>query len=281
MARTIAEIQKQMLDNLAADSTLAPLLTSTSKRAIYTLWTFIVATSIALFEQILDVFTKHVETTVAKGSPSSAAWLQDQVFKFQYSADVPQVIQLINFAPQYPVVDETLRIVTRCSVTSDLANNVIVKVAKAEPPEALEALEVAALQQYVDTIGAAGITYLVRSTDPDRLYIQATIFYSGQYSSVIQANVITALNNLLATLNFGGDIKVSEIERAILSVPGVVDVISNNIKARAEATLFADGTDLVLNNATVARLWPTQAGYIVEEDTAGKTFADSLIFQPV
>lgn len=280
MARTIAEIQQQILSNVAGDATLSPLMTSTSKRAIYNLWAFIVAVAIAVFEQILDVFKSTVEATVAKGSPSSAPWLQNQVLLFQYSSVTPQVVQLIDFAPAYPVVDPLLRIVTRASVTSDLSNSVIIKAAKSDPPEALDPLEIAALQSYINLVGAAGITYVVRSTDPDRLYVNATVFYSGLYSSVIQANVITAISSYLANLPFNGSLKITDIEQAIRGVPGVNDVILKNIKARSESVVFADGTFLVLDNATVARLWPTQAGYIIQEDTAGQTFADSLLFIP-
>lgn len=280
MARTVAEIQKQMLDAVAADPLLSVSLTSTSKRAIYVLWTFIVSVSISIFEQIIDIFTAAVEATVAAGAPSTNAWLQAQAFKFQYSATTAQVIQLINFAPVYPVVDPTLRIVTRASVTSSLANNVTIKVAKGDPPQALAVGEVAALQSYFNLIATEGITYVVRSSDPDRLYINATIFFSGLYSSVIQANVITAITNYLATLPFNGNVKISDIELAIRNVVGVTDVILENIKARDSLTLLASATDLVLANATIARLWPTQAGYIIEEDTVGNTFADTLTFVP-
>lgn len=278
MARTIAAIQKQILDSVTADTTLNPLLTSTSKRAIYLLWTFIQATAINIFEQIIDIFTLNIETIVASAAPSTASWLQNQVFLFQYSLDIPQIVQLINFAPQYPVIDPTLRIVTRASVTSDLSNSVVIKVAKGNPPQALTVDEVSALQSYINVVGAAGITYVVRSNNADKLFIQAEIFYSGLYSSVIKDNVIQAINNYLANLPFNGSMKISDLELAIRGVVGVNDVLLQNIKARADATAFVDGTDLVLANATIARLWPTQAGYIVEEDTPGDTFTDSLQF---
>jgi hypothetical protein len=281
MARKIAEIQKQILDQVAADDVLGPLLTSTSKRAIYVLWSFVTATAIAFFEQVLDFFTADIEAKIAAGSPSSRAWIQDMMFKFQYSVDVPQVIQLINFAPQYPIVDETLRIITRASVTSDLANSVIVKLAKGETtPEALDAPQLAAAQSYLNVIGAAGISYVARSENPDKLYVNATVFYTGLYSAVIKDNVITAIRNYLAALPFDGNVKISDIELAIRGVVGVNDVILQNIKARSDSMAFADGQYLVLNNATVGRLWPTQAGYIVEETTVGETFADSLVFIP-
>lgn len=269
-----------MLDQVKADPLLSSLLTSTSKRAIYRLWTYIVSVSIGLLEQLMDIFKSAVESTVSKGAPASAAWIQDRVFQFQYSADVPQIIQLVDLAPTYPVVDPSLRIITRCSVTTNIANNVIVKVARNEPPQALTASQLSALQSYVNLIGAAGVSYNVVSTDPDQLYIQGQVFYNGQYSDVISANVLQAINTFLAQLPFNGQVRISSLEFAIRNVTGVTDVLLQNVSARPFNAPFTAGTYLVLNNQVISRLWPTVSGYIIPETTAGKTLADSLQFIP-
>ncbi|KAA2242814.1 hypothetical protein F0L74_09810 [Chitinophaga agrisoli] len=280
MARQIAQIEQQILDAKAADPVLSPLLTSTSKRAIYRVWAYIVASSIAILEQLMDVFSAAIESTVAKAAPGSAPWLQAQIFNFQYSADVPQVVQLVNLAPQYPITDASLRIVTRCSVTTDLANSVIVKVAKSDPPEALASNELTALQSYVNTIGVAGVTYTVRSLSSDKLYLQAQVFYNGQYSDVIASNVIQAVNGFLSQLPFNGQMRVSDLEQAIRGVAGVTDVLLQNVQARADGVAFGSGTYLVLNNQVISRLWPTVAGYMVGETTSGQTLTDTLQFIP-
>lgn len=280
MARTIAQVQQQILDSIAADAILSPLLTSVSKRAIYNVWTYIIAASISLLEQLMDIFSLAIETTVAQAAPDTGQWLQAQIFKFQYSADVAQVVQLINLAPSYPVVDASLRIITRCSVTTDLANSVIIKVAKSEPPEALTTNERTALQSYVNVIGAAGITYTVSSLASDKLYVQAQIFYNGQYSDVISANVIQAINSFLSQLPFNGQMRVSDLEQAIRGVAGVTDVLLQNIQARADSVSFGSGTFLVLNNQVISRLWPTVAGYMISETTSGQTLTDTLAFIP-
>lgn len=278
MARQISEIQQQMLDNIAADSTLGSLLTSTSRRAIFRLFTYIVAVSINALENLMDIFTANVESIVAVAAPATPAWLQDQVLKFQYSATTPQVIQLIDFAPQYPIVDETLRIISRCSVTTNLSNSVIIKVATGEPPAALSAPQLSALQSYVNEIGVAGVIYSVTSEASDKLYVQANVYYQGQFSAVIEQNVIEAIENYLAAIPFNGQVKVLDLERAIRAVEGVNDVVLVNVKARANATAFASGSFLVQNQQTIGRLWNTIAGYIVGETDSGNTLADSLTF---
>ena len=280
MARTIAQIQAQIIATKQAQPELAGL-TSTSKRAIWNLWTFVIATCIGIFEQLLDSFLTNVETQVNAIAGASILWLQAKMFQFQYDATIPQVVQLINTVPQYPVVDATKQIITACSVTSSLSNQVTIKVAKSNPYVALVSAELTAAQSYINTIGAAGISYTVISLNPDKLYVQASIYYQGQYSTVIQQNVIDAINSFLQNLsitNFNGSMKISDLEGVIRNVAGVNDVILNNVKGRDDASTFANGVDLVLNNTVISRQWDTVAGYIVQETTSGKTFADSLIF---
>lgn len=277
MARSIAEIQAAIIADIQADSTLSGL-TSTSKRAIWRLWTFVMAVAINILEQLMDVFKTNNEKTVSLAAPETSQWLQDRVFKFQYDATNPQIVQLVNLVPQYPVIDENLRIITRCSVKTNLAGSVAIKVAKGDPPEPLTSDELDALQSYINLIGVTGIAYAVTSTDSDKLYVEADVYYNGGYSAIIQSNVITAINGYLASLPFDGSLKLTDLEAAIRNTEGVTDVVFKNVKARPNATAFADGTYLVTGNQYVGRLWPTVSGYIVEETTTGKTFADTLNF---
>lgn len=278
MARSISDIQQTMLDAIAADSVLSTLLTSTSRRAIFRLFTYVVAVAINGLEQLIDIFKAEVEAIALVAAPATPAWLQDQILKFQYSPTVPQVIQLINFAPAYPVVDITLRIITRCSVTTNLSNSVIIKTATGSTPAALSAPQLAALQSYVNEIGIAGVIYTVTSEASDKLFVQASVYYDGQYSAVIQANVIEAIENFLAAIPFNGQMKISDLEEAITSVEGVNDVVLVNVKARSNSTAFASGSFLVQNQQTIGRLWSTVAGYMVGETDSGNTLADSLTF---
>lgn len=288
MARQIAQIQQQMLDNIAADSTLSGQLTSTSKRAIYRLFTFIVAVAIGFLEQLIDVFTAQNEAIAAAAHSANAAWLQKQVFAFQYSADNPQVVQYTaGGAPYYAIVDPALQIISRCSIVTTSANQVQVKVATGDTPGALSTTQLSALNAYLNPpfgIGVDGITYNCISGNSDKLFVQALIYFQGQYSSVIKANVIAAINAYLANLssqaNFNGQVKVVDLIAAIRNVPGVNNVILQNVIARADSTLLAAGTYMVQNETTVGSLWNTVAGYIVSETTSGSTLADSLTFLP-
>lgn len=269
-----------MLDNIAADTTLGTLLTSTSKRAIYRLFTYIVAVAINALEQLIDIFTASVEDIATKAAPATSSWLQNQILKFQYSATTPQVIQLVNYAPAYPIVDETLRIISRCSVTTNLSSSVLIKVATGSTPAALSAPQLSALQSYVSQIGIAGVNYSVTSDTSDKLYVQANVYYLGQYSAVISANVVAAIEAYLSAIPFNGQVKITDIEDAITGVEGVTDVVLVNVRARGNATAFSSGSFLVQNQQTIGRLWATVAGYIVGETTASNTLTDTLTFIP-
>jgi hypothetical protein len=277
MARTVADIQQEIITYKQNQPDLAGL-TSNSKRAIWYLWTFVVASAIAILEQLQDIFIANTEAIVYLAAPQTAQWLQDRVFKFQYDATTPQVLQLIDLVPQYPVVDANKRIVTRCSVTSNLTNKVLVKVAKGTTPQVLTSPEIAALQNYVETLGVAGIKYVVSSTNSDKIYIQAQVYFAGAYSAIIQANVIAAINAYLGALPFNGILKLSDLEIVIRNTQGVNDVIFNNVKARRDIDALSAATSLVLNNTVISKQWSTIAGYIVGETTSSNTLADTLTF---
>ena len=276
MARTIEQIQASIITNIQSTPELSGL--SGSNRAIWRLFSYVVAVAILLLEQIMDVFKAENETKISSATPNTSNWLTSKVFQFQYSATNPQIVQLNNLVASYPVIDASLQIISRCSVVTTLSNKVLIKVAKQEPPVALSSGELSALQGYINTIGVAGVTYNCISQDADRVYVNADIFYEGQYSATIQGTVVNAINIFLASLPFNGQLKISDLELAIRNTTGVNDVLIKDVKVRGESITFINGTFLIQNKTTISRLFPTISGYIIEEDTTGYTFADSLNF---
>lgn len=277
MARTIEQIQAGIIADIQATPELAEA-NSTSKRAIWRLFAYVQASAILLLEQIIDTFVTANELKISQGIPATASWLNSKVLEFQYSATNPQIVELVDFVPVYPVVDKSLRLITRCSVLTTLSNQVIVKVAKSDPPVALTSTELISLQSYVNQIGVVGVNYSCQSLTSDKLYIDAEVYFDGQYSTVISASVISAINTFLSSLSFNGILKVSDIELAIRDVVGVNDVLLKNVKMRSDATPFTGGTFLIQNNTVISRIFPTISGYIVGETTTGNTFTDKLTF---
>ena len=279
MSRQISQIDTQIINSVQNNATLGPLLTSPSSTAIWRLWAFIVATSQGIEEQLYDQFVTDVEAVIAGGAPMTAEWIQAQVLNFQYNSSTPQIIQLdpVTFAPAWSIVDPTLRIITRCSVTRGILSSVNIKVAKQSPPVALNTTELNALQSFINTIGAAGIVYNAISLNPDRMSVNATVYYQGVYSSVIATNLLAAYNNLLLNLPFDGVIKLTDITNALLNVTGVNDVVLNNVTVRPDAVAWGGGTNLVLANTKLSKQWVTLGGYIQDENTTGFDFLSRLV----
>lgn len=284
MARKVEEINDYIVTKLVANFAAVGITidpTAWSKRNLLRNICFTIATCQAYFEQLQD-YDIQVKETIADRTPAaSPKWLQDKMFKFQYSSTDPQIVALIDTVPQYPTVNTALRIITGCAISSNVSNETLVKVAKGNPFEPLDSLELASAQGYINTVGVAGINYVVISLGSDKIYIDADIYYQGQYAAVIQATTIAAIEAWfvsLATNELKGNVEMSDLEGTIKAVPGVNDVVLKNVRGRADADLFAAGIDLIKDTAILQRKWVTIAGYVGQEDTSGHTFADSLNF---
>jgi hypothetical protein len=285
MARSISEIKAQMITAKNAETSLSGL-DSTSQTSIWNLWIYIQAVAINLFEQILDVFYTNIETKVSNIAPQTPPWLKQKAFDFQYSATDPQQLFYVSningeIMPKYQIVNNDLKIITRCAIQPGFNRTVSVKVAKNEPPEKLDSAEINALQSYYDIIGNVGIVYDVISVDPDFIYLKADIYFSGAYYTTIQQSVIDALNAYFANTDFGGTIYVSQVEEVILSVVGVTDVKLYELSCRKYSTSWGDRNVVYsLSGGINGRNYTPYAGYVTEETTSGKTFEDQLNMIP-
>jgi len=276
MARSTAQIKSQMIDAKNQETDLQGL-TSTSQTAVWNLILFICAGAINIMEQLQDLFKSDIETQISNAIPNTPQWLQQQAFKFQYDANNPQVLQLVDLIPTYPIVNTNLQILTRCSVSNGNNKEVNIRVAKQEPPVKLVTAERTALVSYFGVIGNAGITYNVISIEPDLIEIDADVYYDAQYSAVVQSAVKTALYTYLSTIDFNGYVYVAKIEDTIQAISGVKDVKINNIYVRASYESYANKhTIYSLSTGTNARYYQPYAGYIVEETTTSHTFTDTI-----
>jgi hypothetical protein len=283
MARDIAVIKQQMID---LKETLSGLdgLTSDSQVSIWGNLLHVTAVEVSILEQLIDAYIADIETIINAQAIGSTPWIRAKILEFQYGDFVE--LNTTTFTIAYPEVDEALKIITRCSVKE--TGNLIIqaKVAKSDPPVALSGGEVTALEDYISIIKPAGVQVNVVSLTSDKLYIVGTIYYSGQYSSVIQTNVEAALasymENLSSAENFDGVVRYSEINDAIQAVEGVEDVNIIEVGARADSVVFASRTVVYkLSTGTNVREYDTYSGYIVEETTSGSTFADTLTYTAV
>ena len=276
MARTVAQIKQSMLDAKNSDPTLSAL-TSTSQTAKWNLYYFIVASCIAIFEQLQDLFKSDLETIAATAAPSTPQWTRNKVLKFQ-TGDVAE-LNTTTFVIEYPTINTAKQILSRCAVITAPNRTVLIKVAKSDPPEQVSVGELAELQSYVETFNPAGIAFTLINEDSDKMEVAATIYYNGQYSAVVQSNVEVALNNYMANLPFNGVITTQAVVDAIQGAEGVTGVALTRILVRRDT--FAYGAGVTLYNLATSIdsvQYQTYAGYVVEETTASHTFADTLTY---
>lgn len=274
MARNIATIKQGIQDEKNTYPSLNPILFKEEGGSAVGLFNNIadvVAININVFEQLQDAYKGELETIAASAVPGTPSWVKEKVIEFQYDATTAQFITLVDLVPTYNEVDEDLRIISRVSVVEGGNGLVTVKVATGDTPAAISALQKTALEEYLDILMPAGPTIVVISTDSDKLYIDAEVYYDGQFVNSIQSDVEDAITSYLANLDFNGVVLVSMIQDAIQAVTGVKDVVINEVRARADTTPFASAT-------TVARQWTTVAGYIVEETESGQAFSDTITY---
>ena len=291
MARSVATIQASILANIASNPNLTyvdgngqtqPLTNNTSIYAIFNLFAYIVAVAQATLEQLMDLYVATIEGIVNRSAAANSSWLQAKMFAFQYSASTPQIATLVNGVVAYPVVDDTLKIITACAISVDITNTVNIKVATGAAPAPLAALsspQLQAAQSYANLGFVDGIKYNLISLDPDRIYITAQIYYNGMYSSTMQATIIATITNYLQQLSltrFDGSLLMSDLESLLRGITGVNDVVLNNVSGRPNTTAYPGGVSLIANNTILQRSYASKAGYMISEDTAGYTLADSL-----
>ncbi len=284
MARSVSVIENQIIAEKNAQAALSGL-NSTSQTAIYRTWIFIQAVTINLFEQVLDAYKTVIEIQLSKSAPATPLWIQQKVFEFQYdpsSNPLTNIVQILSdFSVGYPTVDEQFRIISQCSVTTDANKNILVKVATGSPPGPVGSTPLSQLNGYLETILPAGLKAFATSGDADKCYVEAEVFFQGIYSNSIKASVEAAINNYFTNIPFNGIVRVSDIEKTVLNVPGVIDINIAVIKARADATVFGSATVIYdLSNSINGRLWNTVTGYILAETTSGKTLADTITYTP-
>lgn len=290
MARAISTIQAQIVAAVQADKNLYDPtnadstkqgLTSTSAVAIWYLWTYIQATAINIFEQLLDTYKAAIEAAVVLAAPGTPQWVQKQCLSFQWSATTPQIIQLdLNtYSPYYPIINKSLCIITQCSVTTTANKLALIKVANNST--ALTAPQLAALTSYLDFLNFAGVYFQLRSVAPDFIMLGYDIYYDGQYSTSIATDCAAAIATFLNTSNsnnFNGVVTLSKIEDVLQAVAGVRDVVARDVEVRAYNVLAANATKLVVSKTVVLRNYTPFAGYMIVDTGVGRTLADTLVF---
>jgi len=240
MARTITEIQQQIIAAKDAEPVLSAHSWSTSKVAIWRLWTYITAVCIWSLEQLFDYHKAEVAALLAASKPHTLQWYTSMAKKFQNGQLLP------DGSDVYAVIteDPAIRIVKYAAAT-ELSNLIRVKVAK-ESSGMLAKLttgELDAFTAYMKRIKDAGIRLQLTSDDPDTLQLAVAIYYDplvltasgARVDGTSPTPVLDGINTFLANLPFDGVFILNELIAAIQGIDGVK--IGHVISAQANYAL--------------------------------------------
>ena len=259
MARTISEIynaiiaEKQTSAELTAlqpaiddTQTLLSDLSTTSKVAIWRLYSFIMAVAIHYHEVVFDLFKAEIEARAEEIPKLTARWYRDQALAFQFGDSL--TYDGVKF--KYDPINTANQIIKR-AVAIDAGGQVRIKVAKLNTstlkPEALTAPELTAAADYINEIKGAGVNVAVTSANPDDLKIDLFIRYNPQILTNTGAlvddlttfPVIDAAEGYIENIPFNGVFNETEFIDAIQAAQGVEDAVLNSSSAKFGALAYS------------------------------------------
>ena len=273
MARTITEIFNDKMARVAADATLGPLLTSTSKVAVYRLLLYISAVCDWTLENLHDLFKREVAETIAAMKPHSLQWYAEKAKAFQYGYNlVAEADYYDNTGLTESQIEES-KIVAYAAVVEQEASviRLRIKVAKKVGSDLgpLTTPELNALRFYFKRVKDAGVKLgangeFITSGNADLLKLTLRIKYNplvlngtgGRIDGVTATPVKDAIKRYLENLPFNGVFSVDKMEDAIQDVEGVDEVAVDLVQTKYGALAF---TSVDMN-------YTPDSGYLRMED---------------
>lgn len=233
MARSIELIQNEMLTNIAANENMVAL-NSTSKTAIFRLFTYIVAFAIWTLEFIYDTHSAEIDTKLANQKSGTLTWYRTMSLRFQYGFDLVQDKDVFDNGNATAEQIEASKIIKYAAVNeSDDTSRVILKIA-GETNGVLsdfdDPAQVEAISQYINEIRVAGVQVTIVNYKADRLYLNIQIkrdalVLDENGMSKLDANypVNEALQAFMKQLKFNGELQLSALIDKLQLIPGVLD----------------------------------------------------------
>lgn len=226
MARTIAQIQADIIAAKTADTTLSGL-TSTSNTSIWLLWTYIVAVCQWTLENLFDAHKAEVSGILATQKPHTLQWYVTKAKAFQFGATLPPDSDVYALVP--PADLTTL--VVHYAAAVELTNLVRLKVARLSSGvlAPLTSAQLTALTAYMGRVKDAGVRLQVTSDPPDNLQLVVAVFYdplvldsSGRrLDGTSTTPVKDAIKTFLDDLPFNGLFVLNNLIAALQAVDGV------------------------------------------------------------
>lgn len=269
MARTISEIQQQIIGAKEADAVLGPALTSTSRVAIWRSWTYIVAVCTWALENLFDVHKAEVAAMLATQKPHTLLWYVRKAKAFQYGDILPPERDVYDVISDDPEV-----LIVRHAAATEFINTLRIKVAKEvggvlvrldDGADLGDEVELPALTEYMMRIKDAGVRLQMTSGDPDDLKLKMTIYYDPlvldsngeRLDGTAATPVKDAIRAHLRNMPFNGLLVLNRLIDTIEVTEGVRIAVINAAQANYGDTDYVD----------VAVKYLPDAGYLALNET--------------
>ena len=186
---------------------------------------YVVATGIALLENMMDWFTNDVDTAISRERYGHAGWFENVAKNFQYEDGTD--FGLDESTGIYTTVDEEAKIIRHASC-EDFGYGVKLKVAKAGNGE-LEPLdqdEKSAFEYYISRLKPTGIPVTVISRNADTLKLKMTVYYNPTFfnESTALTRVKETIREYLTDIDFNGEFVTMTMVDRLQAVSGL-DII--------------------------------------------------------
>lgn len=249
---TINEIQTQILNTAAGADALPATavlteneqstltnLTSTSKVSVFRLIVYVVATVAWSLHQLWAILSADIDERIAVSRPFSRGWYTQTSLNYQHGQELPENGIYDNTGLTISEI-EAKKIVAKAAVVEGTINGhgiLRIKVAKniGGVLAPLEGSELIGFTEYMNKMGAAGISLATSSAEADQLRVIYKLYYDptilnnlGERLDGTDATpVISALKGYLKDKNardFNGELSLQHLNDVVEKVPGITDV---------------------------------------------------------
>lgn len=296
MARTLTEIFTEAKEARKKYLELTEFENS-SKMSIMDAITWVTASCIWTFENLLDVFKVDIAQDINNRINGTPAYYANALLKYQ-DKDTLEINEE-GTAFSYPTIDEKKRIIT-CASYQEYAEEgfhdkgLILKVAKGSPGnyEQLDDDELIRVKAYIEQIKFAGTLIKVVSRKGDILIPRVTVYYDGAITAdEVYQNIANSLNEFIASVNFDSVIYAQKVVDAIQKAEHVVDVYYDNSQTDLQGIFlvqYDDDGNIINQNGRqeirIDRLIIPNSGYIKESSKQGleetfPTWRESIVLQ--
>lgn len=225
MAQDITDIQQEIIDYVQDDDTLNAKLTSTSKTAIWRLWTYIAAVGSYLLQLLFDAHVEEVDDKIDNQSTHNASWYATMAKAFQYGYD------LVDECDYYETIDEDAQIVQYAVLDEDSREMKIAREVDGElaPLSTSDPDQLTPFEAYVKRFKDWGVELNIVNDEADDLRLVINIYYDplvlGEDGSLLTDSstfpAYDAIKDFIKSLDFNGEFIPVELVDALQETSGI------------------------------------------------------------